>query len=197
MSNSYRQTDHKRDRPLGDSGFTLVELMVVVVIVAIVLTIVLPGFSTLTQRTKLKSYANEFVTSVVLARSEAIKRNTQMDLCVALDPNTPVNCGTSGNWEDGWLVKDPNSPAVIRSQPSFTGDLQLFDISSSPVSTLSFDSRGLGISGRRFFKLCKPDGVEVKQIWISATGRTRIETCAAPACGCDDTSVCGTSLCGG
>lgn len=195
MNNSCRHNGHKRGRPSEDSGFTLVELMVVLVIVAVVLSVILPGFSTLSQRTKLKSYANEFVTSIVMARSEAIKRNTQMDLCIALDPDNPVNCGTSGDWENGWLVKDPSSAAVIRSQQALTGDLQLFDISSSTFSTLSFDSRGLGVSARRF-KLCQPDGVEVKQISVSATGRTRIETCPTPACGCN-TTACITSICDG
>jgi type IV fimbrial biogenesis protein FimT len=192
---SYRSFKPERRRARRDAGFTLIELMMVLVIVAVILTIVLPGFDTLSQRTRLKSYANEFVTSVVLARGEAIKRNTRMDLCVVLDPDDPVSCGTSGNWEEGWLVKDPNSPDIVRYQQALNSGLQLFDISSASFSTLSFDSRGLGSSSRRF-KLCKPDGIEVKQISISTTGRTRIETCPSPACDCDATA-CGASLCDG
>lgn len=175
-------------------GFTLIELMAVLVILSIVLTVVLPGFATLSERTKLKSYANEFVTSVVLARGEAIKRNARVDLCVAPNPSSPV-CATSGNWEEGWMVKDPNSPDIVRYQQALSSDLQLFDLSSASFSLLSFDSRGLGSSSRQF-KLCKPDGIEVKQISVSTTGRTRIETCPSTNCDCNST-VCVPSACGG
>jgi type IV fimbrial biogenesis protein FimT len=175
-------------------GFTLIELMVVLVIVAVILTVAMPGFSTLNQRIKLKSYTNEFIASVILARSEAIKRNTQMDVCIVLDPNNPVACGSGGDWEEGWLVKDPNGP-VIRYQQGFASGIQLFNISSSAFSKLSFDALGAGFSAPKF-KLCQADGVEVKQISVSATGRTRVETCPSPACACDS-SACDTTTCDG
>lgn len=168
-------------------GFTLVELMAVLLIVAAILMVALPGFSTLTQRTILKSYTNDFITSVVLARSEAIKRNSRVDLCVVLDPDDPVACGASGDWEGGWLVRDPNGP-VIRYQQALSSDIQLFDISSATFSSLSFDSMGLG-SDDREFKMCKPGGVEAKQIRVSRTGRTRVETFQGCACVIGDCSA--------
>lgn len=154
-------------------GFTLIELMVVLVIIAVILVIAAPGYSVLTQRIKLKSYANEVVSSAYLARSEAIKRNAPMRLCTSTDG---VSCTGGDDWERGWVVMDPND-TVIKRQQSLAGGIRLFDLSSVGIDTMTFQSSGVVTPAR--FKLCQQTpsvGVEEKRITISATGRPRIET---------------------
>jgi type IV fimbrial biogenesis protein FimT len=156
------------------NGFTLIELMVVLVIIAVILMIGVPSYTVLTQRIKLKSHANELVSSAYLARSEAIKRNASMLLCTSTDGTT---CTGGDDWEQGWIVMDPND-TVIKYQQSLAAGIILFDLSSSTgIDTVTFQSSGVVTPAR--FKLCQQTpsvGVEEKRITISATGRPRIET---------------------
>jgi type IV fimbrial biogenesis protein FimT len=160
-------------------GFTLVELMVVLIIVAVLLMIALPSFSVLTYRTKLKSYANEIVASVYLARSEAIKRNADMTLCVAEEAD--LKCKGSGSWEQGWVVIDPNE-VIIRRYPALPVNLVML----SSVNSLTFEPSGVG-STATSFTLCQQSEapvVEEKVITVTLTGRPRIDPtfvgCPAP-----------------
>ena len=160
--------------PLSQArGFTLVELMVVLVIVAVLLMIALPSFSVLTYRTKLKSYANEIVASVYLARSEAIKRNADMTLCVAEEAD--LTCKGSGSWEQGWVVIDPQE-VMIRRYPALPTNLVLVEKDS--VNSLTFEPSGVG-STAATFTLCQQSDapvVEEKVVTVTLTARPRIDS---------------------
>lgn len=82
-------------------GFTLVELMVTLAVAAILLTMAVPSFRTTIQNNRLIAEANDFVTALHLARSEAIKRNTPVTMCKSADGTA---CTTAGAWEQGWIV---------------------------------------------------------------------------------------------
>lgn len=156
-------------------GFTLVELMVVLVIVAVLLGIALPAFSVLSLRTKLKSYANEMVASVYLARSEAIKRNARMTLCIAKP--AADECEGSGSWEQGWVLMDPNETVIKRYQALSSG-VVLYETATTPVHTMTFEPTGVSNTTATFV-ICQnapEDGIEEKLVSVSLTGRPRVET---------------------
>jgi len=176
MKNTTYNTGRSRSVTQGRAsshGFTLIELMIVVVIVGVIMLVAAPSYSTLIQRTRLKSFANEVVSSVYLARSEAIKRNATMTLCTSSDQET---CTGGGQWEQGWVVLDPND-TVITSQQSLSTGLVLYNKDDAAFDTMTFQPSGLVTPA--VMKLCQQTptvGIEEKWIAISATGRTRVQT---------------------
>ena len=66
----------------------MIELIVTMVVAAIVLTLGVPSFRELINNNRLTSGANEFVTALNLARSEAIKRSVRVTVCKSADGTT-------------------------------------------------------------------------------------------------------------
>jgi type IV fimbrial biogenesis protein FimT len=92
-------------RRRAEGGFTLAELMIVVMIAGILVAIAVPGMRALMSRNALTAKLNEMVGAMQVARSEAAMRGIQVVLC-RLNPASPETCdsGTSGGWQNGWLV---------------------------------------------------------------------------------------------
>jgi type IV fimbrial biogenesis protein FimT len=89
------------------SGFTLIELIVTVSIAAILLSMAIPSFIGTIASNRLTTNANEFVTALNLARSEAINRGISVTVR-KVDNNSFTNLGAGANWEDGWDVFTDN-----------------------------------------------------------------------------------------
>ena len=85
-------------RRSGCAGFTLIELLVVVALVAIIQLLAAPALSGMANSMRLTSAANSLFSSLLLARSEAIKRNSRAVVCKSATGDT---CITTGGWEQG------------------------------------------------------------------------------------------------
>jgi len=116
-------------RHLG--GFTLVEAMVVVAIMAIIAAIAAPNMGKMVRQQRLKTAAFDVFASLSFARSEAIKRNTPVTL-------TPTN---AANWVFGWQVADSNGN-VLRNQSGWAaaGETPTIDITGPAI--VRFNSAG-------------------------------------------------------
>lgn len=90
-----------RSRLPAMAGFTLVELMITLVVAAVVLGIAVPNFTGMVNSSRLTAQANELVTGIQLARSEAIKLNRQVSFCGSTDG---TNCAAAGDWTR-WVVR--------------------------------------------------------------------------------------------
>lgn len=94
----------------GQRGFTMLELMVVVAIIAILAALAAPSFNKLILDQRIKTMAADLNASLARARSEAVKRNTNVTL-------TPT-----GTWQNGWTIADPNNAGTnIESHSGYTG----------------------------------------------------------------------------
>ncbi len=84
-------------------GFTLIELMMTIAIGAIILTLGIPSFMETIRSNRLTTRTNELLTSLNLARSEAIKRSTRITACKSSNGNSCVTTNAI-DWSSGWLV---------------------------------------------------------------------------------------------
>jgi type IV fimbrial biogenesis protein FimT len=96
-------------------GFTLIELLVTLAVASILLGIAMPAFSSFVQNTRLADEANTLVYDMNLARSQAVKLDTTVQVCASSDHAT---CN-SMNWADGWIVLCPaNCPPGLGAAPA-------------------------------------------------------------------------------
>jgi type IV fimbrial biogenesis protein FimT len=93
-------------------GFSLVELMVAIAVLAISIGLATPSFTLLVNSNRLTSHSNELVASIQLARSEAIRRNARVAVCGSSDGSSCDASATS--WEQ-WLVVLVSSSEVLRA----------------------------------------------------------------------------------
>ena len=122
----------------GAAGFTLVELMVTLAVAAILMAIAIPNFTALINGNRLTSTANELVSSLQLARSEALRRNTQVRVCRSDDGKS---CAGAGQWSR-WITLVVSTNEVLRDA-STKAPLQV----TSGASQITYSADGLARSG--------------------------------------------------
>ncbi len=122
--------NHQFRSQRANTGFPLVEALVVVALVAILASLAAPSFTSQFQRYRVDSVREELLGSMNLAKSEAVRRGQTITI-QKLSPGT--SCATAGDWSCGWQVQDaggtilqeyvaPPQTAVLKSgaQNSFT-----------------------------------------------------------------------------
>ena len=155
------------------SGFTLLELMITLGIVAIVSMFAIPAMTTFIQNDRLTTQINTLVGHLALARSEAVLRHQQVVVCGS---SNGASCGA--NWNLGWMVfVDANNngwdatDTVVRVQQALEGGNTL---NSTVGNTVIYDARGFAPNSIGTFSLCDSRGAtKMKSISISVTGRVR------------------------
>lgn len=99
---------------LHHRGFSLLELMVVLAIVAILAGIAAPSFSNLIQDNRLSSATNRLLNALQVARSEAVTLRSAIKVCAA---NTALSaCDNSTDWKNGVLIM--RGATLLRAVPS-------------------------------------------------------------------------------
>ncbi|HXH03934.1 MAG TPA: GspH/FimT family pseudopilin [Candidatus Competibacteraceae bacterium] len=165
-------------------GFTLLELMIALALGAVVLTLGIPSLQELVRNQHMVTASNELLTTLALARFEAIKRSVRVTLCKSLDGQ---QCTPDSHWEEGGLVfvdgsetaKVDGDDRPIRVYPRLEGELTLRtgETFSAYVSFLpSGMSEGKTKLANDTFRLCDARGSGMaRAIIVNRSGRIRVE----------------------
>ncbi|MGO2134530.1 MAG: GspH/FimT family pseudopilin [Marinobacter sp.] len=162
-----------------NSGFTLIELMVTVAILAITVMIAVPSFQGVIASNQLQEARDSLRTAIQYAKGEAVARNRVVSLCPSADGST---CGDDSNWVDGWIVVSDNNQTGAVSVNTL---LRAIDGPETSAVTLTgggsldyfrFLPDGLadvpaGAPATSAFGICDPDG-DVSPYSLLLTTRT-------------------------
>jgi type IV fimbrial biogenesis protein FimT len=85
-------------------GFTFVEMMVTIAIVAIMMALAAPAMHQFVTQKAVSSSSDELVSALRFARSEALKRSSPVTVCAGNGKVTDADAACSTDWKQGWIV---------------------------------------------------------------------------------------------
>ena len=163
----------------GQSGLTLPEVLITLMITAILVSTAAPSLRTIIASQRVSSLTQEIYSSLALARSEAVKRRSSVSLC-ASDDGVVCNSNSGDDWSSGWVIfTDGDGDGALEA-----GD-QLIKVFSQVPDNVAlewnqginagFNSKGHARKAGSFM-LCEQGVTEdqVRQVILSLTGRVRV-----------------------
>lgn len=165
----------------AQAGFTLLELLTVMAIVAILAAVGIPSLLDMVRSAQLRSSSSQLYDAIILARSEAVKRNAQVDVQPGTTCVSPAS-SNSADWITGWSVQVAPCGAILQQFPA----TQNITITATPAAGISYLPTGriTSTSANSFdMKSTKSATIPERCIAISASGQPSIRTgSAANAC---------------
>jgi len=158
-------------RRMAQAGFTAIELMTVVTILAVLAAIAAPSMRELVLTSRVRAAASELHATLVRARSEAITRNAQIDVVPA-----------AGGWANGWQLLAGATP--LESRPV----LEAVEAVPAAPATISYRVDGRISAGQQVIVFSVPSAAAVKArcVTLDASGRAsvRVDKDGDPSNGC-------------
>jgi type IV fimbrial biogenesis protein FimT len=185
-------------------GFTIAELMIVIIIAGVLAAVAAPNMSGFVKNNARATRVNTMVSALNYARGQAVTRNTRVSLCRSTGPNFNA-CAPPGDFAVGWIVfidnnprgqydppPDPANDVLLRIfQPDMGGNATLMGVKNvAPIAMagLSYENTGLGldlaaaatdtvVSPNTVFRYCDDRGAsEARGIVVTPTGYPRLTT---------------------
>ena len=168
------------------AGFTLIELMITLAVVAILLGLIAPGFTTFVKNNRLTNQINTLIGTLHLARAEAANRREVVILCASDNGSA---CNTT-RWEEGWImftdddidavIDPPDGDTLLHYQEPLSGgnSLRATGFDGSNLGVLQYSITGFILSTdpqSGTFTLCDDRGNgEAKAIVVNISGVSRL-----------------------
>lgn len=163
------------------AGFTLVELVVTIAVMAVVMAIAFPSMQNTLRSTRVSTATNDAVSLIALARTEAVRSTRGGGVCASADGAT---CGE--NWSAGWLAwADANADGVLDAGEVVlrfsSGNRHI--VVAGPDAPITFDARGLRSSDGSQAISIQPDSCGDQSLrrtlTVTPTGQvqTQVEAC--------------------
>lgn len=158
------------------SGFTLIEMMVVIAIISIIASIAAPSFSSLFDRYRLRGAADTLFGDLQAARMDAIRNNntvfvnfaTGANWCYGMKLGSSCDCtkpSNDANYCSLKLVRAPTNSDVTLSSHAFTSDPSIDPVQglASQAGSVTFQSNAgaqaqVGLSLLGMVSICSPSG---------------------------------------
>ena len=181
-----RRRRQGRGTPQGRKarGFTLIEMMTAIFILAVLVALAVPSFRDASLSSKLSGFANDVVASTQLARSEAIKRNVTVTMCASSDGAT---CDDPDGWEAGWIVVadlDGANEALVQHHHPLPDEFRMRQ--TGGVASVLFPPTVVA-ANEVTLTVCRaePEGSQERLVTITAARNARVTTPTA-AIDCPD-----------
>jgi type IV fimbrial biogenesis protein FimT len=194
-------------KQIKQKGFTLVELMVTIAVLAIILSLAVPSFQQTLASSQLTSVTNDLYTSLMQARTDATRQGVRMTVCKSNAAHDNCDTTASTNWNVGWITladgtRTTASPSVDTGEtvtyvaqatiPAIviTGNGDLAKYVSFGADGKSRDMNGGFVTGR--MRVCSTssaltDTARSRELTMNIAGRITItkgtsvaSTCPAP-----------------
>ncbi len=161
-------------------GHTLPELAISLAIIAVLVSAGAPWFGDIIAENRSVTLANRFITSLQLARLEAVKRNQKVTLCKSADGKT-----CDGDWSDGWMIfadddgdRLPGSDETLLETVLLDGDSQhvLNWRGFRSRKAIQFDAEGFIHNNNGTLLICPASGKSrvARAVIINRMGRARV-----------------------
>lgn len=158
--------------------------MVTVAVGAILVAIAVPAMRTFIQNNRQDAEADSLISSLDYARSEAVKRDQDVEVCASSDGAT---CSNATSWQSGWIVQTVATPTVLQVKPSLSGGNTLKGtFQTALITQVTFQASGFvkAAAGSQvyhttYFTLCDSRGASyARDIEVSAVGA--VEAASTP-----------------
>lgn len=166
-------------------GFTLIELLTVIAVLAILTAVAAPSFTPMIQRWNVKAAAESMVSTLYLARTEAIKRGG--GVTIKKNPNNTDGCTTASTNEDwgcGWGIFYADSAGnsiSIKNIPPPKG-IEVTVKSSSGSISLDRWGKMSGINAKGIYILPAGGNLNPPAQGICTSSGGRIQVIGDPPC---------------
>ncbi len=127
------------------NGFSLVELLASLAVVSVLATVAVPSYRSFMTTQRVRSTSYDLMSTLVFARSEAIKRNSSVTVTKA-----------AGGWAQGWTVVSGGT--TLRVQDPFRGGVVIKN--SAALGSITYSNDGRLASATTDFSISPPSGVK-------------------------------------